>query len=55
MNEINEKSKKEIKFVQNESKKLNEEFQDIIKEKEELKLKHEKLHNLTHGKFFKKK
>lgn len=50
-----EKSKKEAKFYMKESKKLEEEYKNTVKESEDAKVKLQKLHTITHGKFAKKK
>jgi hypothetical protein len=47
-------SKKETEFYSNESKQFEKELINMTKENEETKLKYEKLHILTHGKFKKK-
>ncbi len=46
-----EKSRKDLKYFINQTKALEEENKNLIQEKEEMKIKFEKLHRITHGKF----
>jgi hypothetical protein len=46
-----DKQKKETKFFMKEAKKLEVDSKNIVQEKEEMKIKFEKLHRITHGKF----
>lgn len=46
-----EKTRKDLKFFINQSKSFEEETNNLIQEKEEMKTKFEKLHRITHGKF----
>ncbi len=48
-------SKKETNFFMKEAKKIEKNLENVSKENQETKLKYEKLHKITHGRFGERK